>query len=528
MSTLRVYCLRLASTYAVRIRIFTRLATTISCVISATLLGSLPSYAQGKVVTQGDKELKADVARKLFKVDGTGIKVGIISTSFDIQKKAAADVASGDLPGAGNPEGRNLPVQVLKDHGKDTEAVGDEGRALAQIVHDIAPGAELFFHTALSEDPAIIFPADESYATAVDTLTQAGVDVIIDDAQFPTAILQDGDAAKAVRRAVSTGITYASAAGNNGAISYQGKYRVGNESFQIGGKNFEAYNFDPGSGVDLFQDINVTKDSTALLPHLTWDNPAGKITTDLELLLLDSPKLPGQGANILAVSGIPNNGAGKYPVRLFGFAPAKDQTLYLMIVRELNGSPAPNFVKWISKGNGLDRTTKYQYINSNDQEVGSSTVFGPANANEVLTVGATDLSQNPGARVTAPAISTFSSRGGSPILFDDAGNPLPVPQIRSKPEITAPNGVLTTFDTSSEFNPFRGSSASVAHIGGVVALMEQAAGGGKSLPPKKVKAILQATSIPLSPQPGVSASTGFAQADRAVAVARKFAYGERN
>jgi hypothetical protein len=499
----------------------------LAAVISSTI-GSLPSHSQGKVVTEGDKELRADVARKLFKVDGAGIKVGIISTSFDIQKKAAADVASGDLPGAANPQGRNLPVQVLKDHGKDTESVGDEGRALAQIVHDIAPGAELSFHTALSDNPAIIFPTDESYAAAVDSLAQGDVDVIIDDAQFPTAIFQDGEAAQAVRRAVSKGITYASAAGNNGAISYQSKYKVGNESFQIGGKNFEAYNFDPGSGIDLFQDVNVTKDGTALIPHLTWDNPAGKITSDLELLLLDSPKLPGQGGNILAVSGIPNNGTGKYPTRLLGFSPTKNQTLYLMIVRELNGSPAPNFVKWISKGNGLDRSTKFQYINSNDQEVGSSTVFGPANVNEVLTVGATDLSQNPGARVTSPAISSFSSRGGAPILFDDEGNPLPFPQIRSKPEITAPNGVQTTFEIGTGFNPFQGSSASVAHIGGVVALMEQAAGGGKSLPPKKVKAILQATSIPLSPQPGVSASTGFAQADSAVAVARKFAYGERN
>jgi Subtilase family len=528
MSTLREYCLLLFSAYAVRIRMFTRLALIIPCVLSSVLLGSSPSHAQGKVVTEGDKELKADVARKLFKVDGAGVKVGIISTSFDIQKKAAADVASGDLPGAGNPQGRNVPVQVLKDHGKDTEAEGDEGRALAQIVHDIAPGAELFFHTALSEDPAVIFPSDESYAAAVDTLTKAGVDVIIDDAQFPTAIFQDGDAAQAVRRAVAKGITYASAAGNNGAISYQGAYRVGNESFKISDKNFEAYDFDPGSGVDLFQDINVTKDGTLILPHLTWDNPAGKITSDLEMLLLDSPKLPGQGGNILAVSGMPNNGAGKYPVRLFAFSPTKDQTLYLMIVRELNGSPAPNVVKWISKANGLDRTTKYQYINSSDQEIGSSTVFGPANADEVLTVGATDLAQNPGARVTPPEISSFSSRGGSPILFDDSGNPLPIPKVRSKPEITAPNGGQTTFDAGTGFNPFRGSSASVAHIGGVVALMEQAAGGGKSLPPKKVKAILQGTSIPLSPQPGVPTSTGFAQADRAVAVARKLAYGERN
>ena len=57
-----------------------------------------------KVITEGDQALKANIARELFNVDGAGIKIGIISTSFDAQKKASDDVISGDLPGTDNPD----------------------------------------------------------------------------------------------------------------------------------------------------------------------------------------------------------------------------------------------------------------------------------------------------------------------------------------------------------------------------------------------------------------------------------------
>lgn len=36
------------------------------------------------IITEGDEILEADLARQLFNVDGTGIKVGIISTSFEV------------------------------------------------------------------------------------------------------------------------------------------------------------------------------------------------------------------------------------------------------------------------------------------------------------------------------------------------------------------------------------------------------------------------------------------------------------
>ena len=71
-------------------------------------------------------------------VDGSGITVGVMSDSYDTNaapNSAALDIASGDLPGAGNPNGNTEPVVLLQDSPGGT----DEGRAMLQIVHDMAP-----------------------------------------------------------------------------------------------------------------------------------------------------------------------------------------------------------------------------------------------------------------------------------------------------------------------------------------------------------------------------------------------------
>ena len=82
-------------------------------------------------------------------INGSGITVGVMSDSYDTNtapNSAALDIASGDLPGVGNPAGNTEPVVVLEDFPGRT----DEGRAMLQIVHDLAPKAKLGFATANS------------------------------------------------------------------------------------------------------------------------------------------------------------------------------------------------------------------------------------------------------------------------------------------------------------------------------------------------------------------------------------------
>ena len=97
----------------------------------------------GSTTSQGDVAQQTDDARANFGIDGTGITVGVLSDSFGAEQNAdgvatdttvADDIATGDLPAGG--------VLVLRD-GTPFSPDGDEGRAMLQIIHDVAPGAAL-------------------------------------------------------------------------------------------------------------------------------------------------------------------------------------------------------------------------------------------------------------------------------------------------------------------------------------------------------------------------------------------------
>ncbi|NJL78357.1 MAG: hypothetical protein HC917_04980 [Richelia sp. SM2_1_7] len=74
----------------------------------------------GKIISMGDSVIRSDIARKLFDVNGSGIKVGIISTSFNALSGLEVDIKSGDLPGKDNPFGKTIPVTILKDITKNS------------------------------------------------------------------------------------------------------------------------------------------------------------------------------------------------------------------------------------------------------------------------------------------------------------------------------------------------------------------------------------------------------------------------
>src|SRR5205814_4578537 len=107
---------------------------------------------------------------------GRNITVGIVSDSFDGAKnvpRASVGVASGDLPGPGNPDGYTQSVVVLADH--TSADATDEGRAMAEIVHDIAPAAKICF--SASGDTQVSMAASiRNLRTSPQTLC----DVIVD------------------------------------------------------------------------------------------------------------------------------------------------------------------------------------------------------------------------------------------------------------------------------------------------------------------------------------------------------------
>ncbi len=114
----------------------------------------------------------------------------------------------------------------------------DEGRAILQIVHAIAPGAGLSFYTAVN--------TEADFANGITTLASDGAKVIDDDVGYPDEpFFQDGLVAQAINAVASEGVAYFSSAGNDGRASYENT----TPSFSVAGTGSQAseklLNFDP-------------------------------------------------------------------------------------------------------------------------------------------------------------------------------------------------------------------------------------------------------------------------------------------
>ena len=130
----------------------------------------------------GDVAHWANSARRTHSVDGTGIGIGVISKGV---RTLADRQASGDLPARVTV----LPGQAGR---------GDEGTALLEIVHDLAPGAELYFATGSG--------GQAQMAANIEALCEAGANVIVDDIGYTNeAAFQDDIVAQGVNAAVAGG-----------------------------------------------------------------------------------------------------------------------------------------------------------------------------------------------------------------------------------------------------------------------------------------------------------------------------------
>ena len=123
---------------------------------------------QGSQSSEGDVAHLAFAARGAFHIDGAGVKIGVLSNGV---ANLAASQARGDLG----------PVTVLPGQ----TGTGDEGTAMLEIIHDLAPGAQLYFATG--------FTSITSFADNIRALRVAGCDIIVDDVfYFVESPFQDG------------------------------------------------------------------------------------------------------------------------------------------------------------------------------------------------------------------------------------------------------------------------------------------------------------------------------------------------
>jgi len=238
-----------------------------------------PAYAMtraGAATSQGDVAIRADVARSAFGADGTGVTVGVLSDSFNCRLGAATGVGSGDLPAG---------IVVLEE-GPCAAGLVDEGRALAEIVHDVAPGAAIAFQTTQG--------GQANFAQGIVDLANAGAKVITDDIiYFAEPMFQDGPIAQAVDQVKGLGVSYFSAAGNDGRKSYESPFRGSGQFIELGAGPEELHDFDPGPGVDTCQRITIPV-GEGLDVSFQWDQPFFSVSgapgsqNDLDIRLTDA------------------------------------------------------------------------------------------------------------------------------------------------------------------------------------------------------------------------------------------------
>jgi hypothetical protein len=450
---------------------------------------------KGSVTSEGDEAINANLAREEFRMQGRGT-VGTLSDSFDCLDGAAGDTASGDL----SPK---HPVLILDDNACD-QLVIDEGRAMIQIIRDLAPRARQAFHTA--------FNGQADFANGIKELaTEARADVIVDDISYlDEPFFQDGIIAQAVDEVRDMGVAYFTAAGNDGRNSWESGDQ-GFVSSGVTGVSGLRHDFDPGPDVDGLQTVRLGTGETTF--SFQWDEPFFSVSgapgsaSDLDFVVyhLDGTEFGQEGGSDFNTGNDPVE-----VVTVFNDGPPVE----VAIAIELFDGPPPGLMKYIVFTSFFDPTEVIEFPTQ------SSTIFGHANADGAGSVGSADWLKTPPFGVSPPEIEPDSTAGGTPILFDKEGERIE-PIVRPKPNFVGPDGVSTTFAEFTGLSPFFGTSAAAPHAAAVGALMLDA---NRTLEPNDIFAILGNTAIdmddPETPDfdEGFDFGTGFGLIDALGAV----------
>jgi hypothetical protein len=535
-------------------------------------------HRRAAVALQGDYVQHSALVRASYAgLTGTGVTVGVLSDSFNCF--AVYGAAGSGVPASGNqgyapngftadyatdvstgalPSGVNVlaePYTSVPSAAGDCLAYGaptqtpfsDEGRAMLQIVHAVAPGAALAFYTA--ED------SEADFANGIQALAAAGAKVIADDVgYFDEPFFQDGLVAEAVDTVEAGGVAYFSAAGNDSNLTYQNTA----PSLTTAGTGTMAgetlLNFDT-TGATNTTSLPVTvppiPPGDLLAIVVEWDQP----------YVTGAPGSPGAGSSInLCVTGATGsavitdddgnpvsctgaNAVGVDPVQVLiianpanaaGNTPQESLNIMVGLAANSAGTITPGRIIVSVEDDGLGSTIDSFFS-------GGPTIQGHPGAAGAAAVGAAFYFETPACGTTPAELESFSSEGGAPMLFNTAGTRLATPVVRQKPDFVAPDGVNTTFlgftlasdsppfpstgllsttNASCQNDPsypnFFGTSGATPHAAGIAALALQA---NPVATPTQIYGSLRSSALPMSATtPNFDSGYGFIQADAAFVV----------
>jgi len=450
-----------------------------------------PAVDVGPITAEGVQLHKADQAQARG-LSGRGQKVGAISGDVD---HLADSIAAGELP----PD-----VQVLQQAAYDN----DEGTAMLEIIHDLAPGAKLAY--ASTRDTTA------EYVEAFHELAAAGVTMIAEDiALDDEPAFQQGIGAATAEKLAAHGIWVSSSAGNLGNRHAPRVTAKGTGSGTDGATGpFTGCPNAPDNvvqlrGADTSYDLNLLP-GAAILPTLQWSEPRAVYPTagqggftDLNLYLMDE-----SGTTCLAYSNaVQANGVGD-TIEQFIYENTTGVAQRAKLVVDVQGTSsarkAPILdLRWRALSAGvqtIDPPERAGSMNPDSNYLGFATSAGAVNAS---------LSVDP----ATIALEPFSAAGPTQIITSTrcpGGKPgpckgVPGPSSRSfpAPYWSASDGVSVSgaggFGSGvcptavQDQCRFFGTSASAPTAAGVAALTRQEFGG--RLAPVFLNAILAARAV---------------------------------
>ncbi len=444
---------------------------------------ALDVVRSGKVdTTEGDVAHQADVARSTYGVDGAGVVVGVISDGVET---LADQQATGDVPARvtvlPGQEGGSLPLAC------GGRSKGSEGTAMLEIVHDLAPGADLFFANGIG-GPA-------QMAQNIEDLCAAGADIIVDDVTYRgLSPFQDDIIAQAVGTVTANGCHYFSSAGNGGnkndgtASVWEGDFAAG-PALDLSGAGVGAVYHDFGGGVTGNE---ITLDSTRAIV-LQWSDPAGGSANDYDLFLIDA-------RNIVLAYSTANQDGSQDPIEHI-LSPCSPDRRGARLVIVKNADAADRYLR-LSYGRGALAITTAGHT------------FGHSASQDAIGVAAVDVADAGGAGGVfngTESVETFSSDGPRRIFFEADGTPITPGNFSStggrvlqKPDLTAADGVSTS---TPGFSTFSGTSAAAPHAAAIAALMLEAAGGPANVTPGDLFTAMAGTALDIEAM-GVDRDSG--------------------
>lgn len=437
-----------------------------------------PVIGQGSVETEGDFTHRTFDARGTFGVDGSPLKIGVLS---DGVTSIALSQATGDIP----PNCGTPPCMTVLS---GQAGAGDEGTAILEIIHDMAPGASLYFATA---DNSIT-----SFAANIRALRAAGCDIIVDDVfYFVETPFQDGQTSavvstsnggvvtQAVNDVVADGALYFSSAGNEGNLddstsgTYEGDFNPVAAASPLPAGNI--HNF----GSVTYETITAPGEQVV---GLWWADPLGGSNNDYDLYLLNST-----GASVLGASTNIQNGT-QDPVELIGSANVINNNR--LVVFQKTGAANRFFHLVLFRGRFAVSTAGETHGHS--AASGAYTVA----AAPAFTAFSTGYPSGPYPAPfnTGNLVEPFTSDGPRQIFFN-ADSTAITPgnfsstggEVLTKPDITGADGVSVT-GVGGFGSPFYGTSAAAPAAASVAALVLAA---DPTLTPAQVRTTLTSTAV---------------------------------